>query len=66
MRHGQTLFNLRKKIQGACDSPLTELGIKPDIVAGVSAGSVVAVLTAGGMAPEKIVELFAGLEYRGL
>lgn len=28
MRHGQTLFNVRKKIQGACDSPLTELGIK--------------------------------------
>lgn len=28
MRHGQTLFNLRRKIQGACDSPLTELGIK--------------------------------------
>lgn len=28
MRHGQTLFNLREKIQGACDSPLTELGIR--------------------------------------
>ena len=28
MRHGQTLFNLRRKIQGACDSPLTELGIR--------------------------------------
>lgn len=28
MRHGQTLFNVRRKIQGACDSPLTELGIK--------------------------------------
>lgn len=28
MRHGQTLFNVRKKIQGACDSPLTELGIQ--------------------------------------
>jgi len=28
MRHGQTLFNLRKKVQGWCDSPLTELGIK--------------------------------------
>src|SRR5690554_237873 len=26
-RHGQTLFNLQKKIQGFCDSPLTELGI---------------------------------------
>lgn len=28
MRHGQTLFNLRGKIQGACDSPLTEKGIE--------------------------------------
>ena len=26
MRHGQTLFNQLKKIQGWCDSPLTELG----------------------------------------
>lgn len=28
VRHGQTLFNLQKKIQGFCDSPLTELGIQ--------------------------------------
>lgn len=28
VRHGQTLFNLRHKIQGHCDSPLTELGIQ--------------------------------------
>jgi len=28
MCHGQTLFNVRKKIQGACDSPLTGLGIQ--------------------------------------
>ncbi len=27
MRHGQTLFNIRNKIQGWCDSPLTPLGI---------------------------------------
>lgn len=27
MRHGQTLFNVQGRIQGACDSPLTELGI---------------------------------------
>lgn len=26
MRHGQTLFNVRRKIQGWCDSPLTEDG----------------------------------------
>lgn len=27
MRHGETLFNKRRKIQGWCDSPLTENGI---------------------------------------
>ncbi|MDH6364267.1 broad specificity phosphatase PhoE [Enterococcus sp. PF1-24] len=27
MRHGQTQFNMMGKIQGACDSPLTDLGI---------------------------------------
>jgi len=27
MRHGQTLFNQLKRIQGACDSPLTAQGI---------------------------------------
>lgn len=26
MRHGQTMFNLRGKVQGASDSPLTSLG----------------------------------------
>ena len=28
VRHGQTLFNIRKKIQGWCDSPLTEIGVQ--------------------------------------
>lgn len=28
MRHGETLFNTLKKVQGACDSPLTEKGIE--------------------------------------
>lgn len=28
MRHGQTRFNLLGKVQGACDSPLTEDGIE--------------------------------------
>ncbi len=34
MRHGQTLFNLQHKIQGWCDAPLTELGIKQAQFAG--------------------------------
>lgn len=33
MRHGQTLFNQQHKIQGRCDSPLTELGIRQAKVA---------------------------------
>lgn len=28
MRHGETLFNKRRKIQGWCDSPLTKTGIE--------------------------------------
>ncbi|MDD3028278.1 MAG: histidine phosphatase family protein [Erysipelotrichaceae bacterium] len=27
MRHGETLFNVKRRIQGSCDSPLTENGI---------------------------------------
>ena len=27
MRHGQTFFNQEGLVQGACDSPLTELGL---------------------------------------
>ena len=28
IRHGQTLFNVLRRKQGWCDSPLTELGIE--------------------------------------
>lgn len=34
MRHGQTLFNQLHRIQGWCDSPLTDLGIHQAQVAG--------------------------------
>lgn len=34
MRHGQTLFNQLHRIQGACDSPLTELGCEQARIAG--------------------------------
>lgn len=37
---------------------LTEMGVRPDIIAGVSAGSVAAVMYAAGIAPERMVELF--------
>ncbi|WP_326716999.1 histidine phosphatase family protein [Vagococcus jeotgali] len=34
VRHGQTLFNLQHKIQGFCDSPLTNLGVEEAKIAG--------------------------------
>lgn len=34
IRHGQTLFNVQKKIQGFSDSPLTKIGIKQAEIAG--------------------------------
>jgi probable phosphoglycerate mutase len=34
MRHGETLFNQEQRIQGWCDSPLTEKGRKQAQVAG--------------------------------
>lgn len=34
MRHGETFFNQQKKIQGWCDSPLTEKGKNHAIIAG--------------------------------
>lgn len=34
MRHGQTRFNLQKRVQGACDSPLTDKGIEEAKLAG--------------------------------
>ena len=37
---------------------LQEYGITPDIVSGVSAGSIVGVLYASGIAPDKIISLF--------
>lgn len=34
LRHGQTLFNVLRRKQGWCDSPLTELGIEQGRAAG--------------------------------
>ena len=34
MRHCQTLFNLQQKVQGASDSPITELGRQQSLAAG--------------------------------
>lgn len=35
VRHGQTLFNQKDRVQGWCDSPLTELGMKQAQAVGI-------------------------------
>ena len=42
---------------------MLEVRLKPDIVAGVSAGSVVAVMYAAGLKPEEMVEVFATAKF---
>ena len=41
---------------------LEDVGIKPDIIAGVSAGSVVASFYASGMSADEIFELFSNID----
>lgn len=43
---------------------IEEAGLRPDVIAGVSAGSVVAVLYAGGVTPLKMANLFARTGFR--
>lgn len=43
---------------------LEECGLRPDILAGVSAGSVAAVFYAAGLTPEQIVDVFSGHTFR--
>lgn len=48
LRHGQTEFNVKKLVQGRCDSPLTDLGRQ-------QAGMAAAWLKAHGVTPDKVV-----------
>ena len=48
LRHGQTEFNVKKLVQGRCDSPLTDLGRK-------QAGMAAAWLKAHNVVPDKVV-----------
>lgn len=48
LRHGQTEFNVKKLVQGRCDSPLTDLGRK-------QAGRAAAWLKAHDVVPDKVV-----------
>lgn len=43
---------------------LEESGIKPDVIAGVSAGAVVAALYSAGVTPEKMMKLFTDVKFR--
>ncbi len=45
---------------------LEEAGLKPDVLAGVSAGSVAAVLYSSGMSCDSIIEHFSKLKFRDL
>ncbi len=45
---------------------LEELGIRPDIISGTSAGSVVGVLYADGYSPDEILDLFSDLSFKDL
>lgn len=42
---------------------LEEVGIRPDIMAGVSAGSVVTAMYAAGLSPEEIIKVFADASF---
>ena len=48
LRHGQTEFNVKKLVQGRCDSPLTDLGRK-------QAGMAAAWLKSHDVVPDKVV-----------
>lgn len=48
LRHGQTKFNVKKLVQGRCDSPLTDLGHQ-------QARAAAAWLKAHGVVPDKVV-----------
>ena len=48
LRHGQTEFNVKKLVQGRCDSPLTDLGCQ-------QAGMAAAWLKAHNVVPDKVV-----------
>jgi len=43
---------------------IEESGLKPDIIAGVSAGSIVAVLYAAGLSSQRMLEIFSDAKFR--
>lgn len=53
LRHGQTEFNVKKLVQGRCDSPLTDLGRQ-------QAGMAAAWLKAHNVVPDKVASSLLG------
>ena len=55
-------------IKGMCHAgvlkALEEVGIKPDIISGVSAGAIVGALYADGYTPDEIATLFEDISFR--
>ncbi|HBZ34579.1 MAG TPA: phospholipase [Bacteroidales bacterium] len=55
-------------IKGLCHAgairALEEIGIRPDVISGVSAGSVVGALYADGRTPEQIADMFMNITFR--
>ncbi|MFI3240240.1 MAG: patatin-like phospholipase family protein [Bacteroidales bacterium] len=45
---------------------MEELGIKPDVLAGVSAGAIVSVMYASGLSPDDILDVFDDISFRDL
>ncbi|MCP9612846.1 patatin-like phospholipase family protein [Coprobacter tertius] len=45
---------------------LEEMGLRPDIISGVSAGSIIGVLYADGYSPDEIIDLFSRLNFSDL
>lgn len=53
LRHGQTLYNLQRLVQGRCDSPLTSTGIQQAKAAGAWLAAQDVVLSAIHSSPLK-------------
>lgn len=55
-------------IKGMCHAgalkALEEVGVKPDLISGVSAGAIVGALYADGYSPDEIGEIFSHVEFR--
>lgn len=45
---------------------LDEMGVRPDIISGTSAGSLIGVLYADGYTPDEIIDLFSSLNFSDL